>query len=221
MSGLLARIMALIVSLSPGGAKAPGAPGKPSTGGTAVTKTAQIKSKVPPGKAGTSVQTCPLAKGPFVSSNYDKYTEKVGDGYCAPFVQSITAVGNTGTWEAGEKLSSRPQIAPGTAIATFNAKGKYPNEPKGNHAAIFVNYGTDPKKPEKEGFWVYDQYRVSSKKYAKMTAEDQKKCTWDEKAQVYVKRPSKRFIPFNNPEKNSDGTENMSNNGDTYSVIDH
>ena len=47
--------------------------------------------------------------------------------------------------------SGNPQIARGTAIATFEADGTYTNQ-SGNHAAIYLGQ-------EDRGIWVYDQWR--------------------------------------------------------------
>ncbi len=43
----------------------------------------------------------------------------------------------------------------GTAIATFE-NGRYPNRPRGNHAAFFLRHGPN-------GFWVIDQWRGDGK----------------------------------------------------------
>jgi hypothetical protein len=69
----------------------------------------------------------------------------VGSGHCAVFVQAVTAVGHTSTWRQGKKVA-RNEIAPGTAIATFD-RSRYQNyyglpaEEKiirGSHIGIYV-----------------------------------------------------------------------------------
>ncbi len=66
------------------------------------------------------------------------------------------------------KLTDRPNIPEGTAIATF-VNGTYPNAAHGNHAAIFIGYGTEKGR---DVIYIYDQ--------------------WSGKA------PGKRFLLFNN-----------------------
>jgi hypothetical protein len=48
-------------------------------------------------------------------------------------------------------VRGNPDVAPGTAIATFEADGTYTSQ-SGNHAAIYINQN-------KAGLWVYDQWR--------------------------------------------------------------
>jgi hypothetical protein len=48
-------------------------------------------------------------------------------------------------------VKGNKNISKGTAIATFNAKGSYPNHATGNHAAIYAGQ-------DETGIWVYDQW---------------------------------------------------------------
>ena len=57
-------------------------------------------------------------------------------------------------WEEGAKLTDRPAIAPGTAIATFDENGKYKSLAEHPHTAIFLGY--DSVNGE-NGIWVLDQ----------------------------------------------------------------
>ncbi|MCM0022019.1 MAG: BPSL0067 family protein, partial [Tagaea sp.] len=84
---------------------------------------------------------------------------------CVGLVQfAVPNIGHTSTWRAGDRIApadpSRQAIAPGTAVATFeaNANGvlRYPNRDTGNHAGIFVEYGT---RNGREGIWMIDQFR--------------------------------------------------------------
>lgn len=56
----------------------------------------------------------------------------------------------TSHWREGKKVLGSTGIARGTAIATFE-NGRYPNRPRGNHAAIFVAYAG-------ASIWVIDQW---------------------------------------------------------------
>lgn len=80
----------------------------------------------------------------YVCSNWQQYQHGsgrfVGNGQCAVFVQQVTGAPNVHSWRPGLKvLGNGALIAPGTAIATFNSHGVYPNMNHGNHAAIFVS----------------------------------------------------------------------------------
>jgi hypothetical protein len=54
-------------------------------------------------------------------------------------------------WTKGQAVKGNTDISVGTAIATFDENGRYPNQSHGNHAAIYV--GQDVL-----GIWVYDQW---------------------------------------------------------------
>jgi hypothetical protein len=63
-----------------------------------------------------------------------------GNGQCAVFVELVTHAPKVHFWVRGIKvLGNGHLISPGTAIATFNSSGHYPNMPHGNHAALFVS----------------------------------------------------------------------------------
>ena len=97
----------------------------------------------------------------YVNGKYAETKISVGDGYCVPLVQQVTGAPNTKLWVRGSELKGRPQVNPGTAIATFDKDGKYASNPTGNHAAIFVGY-------TEHGVRIYDQYREwADRKYGK------------------------------------------------------
>lgn len=73
-----------------------------------------------------------------------------GTGWCATFVQHFTNAPKTEKWRQGSKVWGNLHIRPGTAIATFNAAGRYPGKDTGNHAAIYL--GLNPR-----GIDVYHQ----------------------------------------------------------------
>jgi hypothetical protein len=96
------------------------------------------------------------------------------NGHCVSLVRElIPDIGQTSTWQEGEKIRGPydPPLEKGTAIATF-FDGGYPSNDTGNHAAIFIRYGT---KDGKQGMWVLDQYKG--------------------------KKPGRSFVPFKSPHK--------------------
>jgi hypothetical protein len=231
MSGLIDRLLALIIGMSPGSPttapdqtpkSAPKPAPKSPTNKPATAKKVEVQAKVPTGDADKCVEECPRKKAMMVASGYEKTPGQVGNGYCVPYVQSITEVGVTKTWKPGQKLSDRPELAKGTAIATFNDEGVYASNSSGNHAAIFDGYDT---KDGREGFYVYDQYRVWGPKpaaYSALSDEQKSKVKaeftqYDESKDRYfkVKDPGRRFIKFENAEGG------VSNDGDAYSTIEH
>jgi hypothetical protein len=78
---------------------------------------------------------------------------KVDGGDCVELIRHYTGAPETATWKAGALVLDNKSIAPGTAIATF-VNGRYPNKPKGNHAAFFLRHGAPGT-----GFWVIDQWK--------------------------------------------------------------
>ena len=93
-----------------------------------------------------------VAAGPYLAAHPDAFTgEVVGDGHCVAFVKAVAGAPRTAEWRRGVAVRGNRHIAPGTAIATFEADGTYRSAP-GNHAAIYL-YQDD------RGIWVYDQWR--------------------------------------------------------------
>ena len=89
-------------------------------------------------------------------ANVDDVEKLVGDvvgtGHCVPLVQKVARAPNTSLWSKGKKVKDEAFLAAGTAIATFNAAGKYDNKMDGtSHAAIYV-------KSSSAGIDVYDQW---------------------------------------------------------------
>lgn len=59
-------------------------------------------------------------------------------GQCVAFVRAAASVPHTSYWRRGDPVATT-DIASGTAIATFDADGRYGNHTDGqSHAAIFV-----------------------------------------------------------------------------------
>lgn len=75
----------------------------------------------------------------------------VGDGQCVALVQHCAGAPHTSTWRKGESVRGNLSIQPGTAIATFDENGKYPNKAHGNHASIYISQ-------DAKGIQVYDQF---------------------------------------------------------------
>jgi hypothetical protein len=76
-----------------------------------------------------------------VWQRYEHGTSRfVGNGQCAVFVEAVTGAPRVHFWTRGLKvLGNGHLIPPGTAIATFDSHGRYPNMSHGNHAALFVS----------------------------------------------------------------------------------
>jgi hypothetical protein len=74
----------------------------------------------------------------------------VGDQQCAILVELYAKAPAAAYWRLGANVKGILTLAKGTAIATF-VNGRYPNKPKGNHAALYVSQ-------DKHGLWVVDQY---------------------------------------------------------------
>ena len=88
----------------------------------------------------------------YVCSDPEKYRGKaVGSGQCVAFVQTAAGVGHTSGWSPGQQVKGNVYITPGTAIATF-INGIYPNQSRGNHAAIYISH-------DDHGIKVWDQWK--------------------------------------------------------------
>jgi hypothetical protein len=75
----------------------------------------------------------------------------IGNAQCAVLVEMLACAPITAHWRKGRYVRRSFDITTGTAIATFDATGKYPNRPTGNHAALYLSQ--DPM-----GIWVIEQY---------------------------------------------------------------
>ena len=75
----------------------------------------------------------------------------IGNGQCAVLVQSLTGAPLTRYWRKGKTVRGLLTLSVGTAIATFDKTGKYPNKSFGNHAALYL-------KQDDTGIWVVEQY---------------------------------------------------------------
>jgi hypothetical protein len=89
---------------------------------------------------------------PYIAQDPQSFAGKVvGTGQCVAFVQAASGAPFTGLWTRSVKVRGAP-VATGTAIATFDANGKYANKTDGSsHAAIYV--GQDAV-----GIQVWDQW---------------------------------------------------------------
>lgn len=79
----------------------------------------------------------------------------VGTHQCVALVQKYAGAPTTAHWRQGAAVSGNTTLAPGTAIATF-AKGRYPNNSHGNHAALYVGQGAN-------GIYIVDQWKAPKK----------------------------------------------------------
>ena len=77
----------------------------------------------------------------YIASAPESFAGKVvGSGQCVAFVEQASTAPHTALWKRGGKVKGDLTIAPGTAIATFNAAGVYTNSTDGtSHGAIYVS----------------------------------------------------------------------------------
>lgn len=71
-----------------------------------------------------------------------KYVNAHGKTECVEFIRQTTDAPQTVKWKKGKKVSDAKfgEIPRGTAIATFDANGKYPTDALGKHAAIYLEH---------------------------------------------------------------------------------
>jgi hypothetical protein len=83
-----------------------------------------------------------------------KYANVQGHTECVEFVRQAAGAPATTAWRKGVKVSeAQIQAIPrGTAIATFDAAGRYPTDALGKHAAIYLTH-------DAIGIRVLDQWR--------------------------------------------------------------
>jgi hypothetical protein len=118
---------------------------------------------------------------------------QVGDAQCVALIKlkvpGLIGIG-TMNWKQGESVKSVPNLARGTAIATF-VNGRYPQTGEtGKHACIFLSHAG-------AGFWVIDQYTNS---------------------RTIIKRHI--GIPREHAQRPDGTWENASNNAMAFSVIE-
>ena len=129
---------------------------------------------------------------PYIATNPDSYAgiHSVGSGECVALVEKATGAPHASAWTRGALVKGNTAIKPGTAIATFDAAGKYANHRHGNHAAIYL--GQDAS-----GIQVIDQWNATDPVTHKRKPHP----------------PSKRTISFNDKKGAQD-------NGNKFSVIE-
>ncbi|MDB5823447.1 MAG: hypothetical protein JWR21_2151 [Herminiimonas sp.] len=71
-----------------------------------------------------------------------QFVNAAGNAECVEFVRQVTVAPHTTLWSMGAYVLDAPlgSIPRGTAIATFDSKGKYPDDGKGRHAAIYLSH---------------------------------------------------------------------------------
>ena len=82
-----------------------------------------------------------------------KFANTKGKTECVEFIRQATDAPETRKWIRGRSVKSfkSGELARGTAIATFDNKGKYPTDALGRHAAIYLSHSN-------EGLEVLDQW---------------------------------------------------------------
>ncbi|WP_081822236.1 BPSL0067 family protein [Acidocella facilis] len=89
---------------------------------------------------------------PYIAQNPNAFLgQSVGDGQCVALVEKAANTPHDKAWSRGI-LVKGAIVAPGTIIATFDAKGRYGNHTDGtSHAAIYLGQNAD-------GIQVIDQW---------------------------------------------------------------
>lgn len=83
--------------------------------------------------------------------NSDVLKNANGKAECVELIKQKMGAPASSQWQEGTKITRGVDVAPGTAIATF-IDGHYPNNPTGQHAAIYL--GQDSR-----GIKVLEQYK--------------------------------------------------------------
>lgn len=70
------------------------------------------------------------------------YVDAAGKTECAVFIQQACGAPQTSLWSKGILVKGAPagSIPRGTAIATFDAAGRYPTDNQGKHAAVYLSH---------------------------------------------------------------------------------
>ncbi|HZV66166.1 MAG TPA: BPSL0067 family protein [Telluria sp.] len=87
-----------------------------------------------------------------------QFVNAAGNTECVEFVRQVTGARGTPLWTQGANVLDSPPgiIRRGTAIATFDAGGKYPKDKHGKHAAIYLSH-------DSIGIRVLDQWNSQGK----------------------------------------------------------
>jgi RHS repeat-associated protein len=110
----------------------------------------------------------PALKGPYVADLKSKEIAPLLDlnhkssdkdvvgpnGQCVDLTKKFSGMGDVSAehhWYQGEKVSDAKDIKPGTAIASFNDKGRFPSE-SGWNSGIYLGKGTNGT------IWILDQW---------------------------------------------------------------
>ena len=90
--------------------------------------------------------------GPYVAARPAAFHGRVvGTGQCVDLVKAAAGAPRTAAWRPGAPVRGNPDLAPGTAIATFEPDGTYASR-SGSHAALYLSQ-------DATGIWVYDQWK--------------------------------------------------------------
>lgn len=89
----------------------------------------------------------------YVTASPESESGKVvGSGECVAYVRQVTGAPPASMWKRGKKVKDCSLLSEGTAIATFTADGRYPNQHGGSsHAAIYISQSLS-------GIRVWDQW---------------------------------------------------------------
>lgn len=91
---------------------------------------------------------------PYKCENPEQYVDHAiyGTGQCVEFIKAVALAPQTAAWKKGDVVKGNLTLVPGTAIATFDRNGQYPNHSTGNHAALYVSQ-------DAAGIDVVEQYK--------------------------------------------------------------
>jgi hypothetical protein len=82
-------------------------------------------------------------------------SDVIGDGECVSACKRFAGLEGTSTdqWRAGPVVANNSDIKPGTAIATFDSKGRYPGpNVSDKNSGIYLGKGTNGS------IWILDQW---------------------------------------------------------------
>lgn len=77
---------------------------------------------------------------------------QIGNGECVAACKHFADLPGTSQWTAGPKVTDSPKLEPGTAIATFDKNGNYPQGDVPKNSAIYLGRGAGGS------IWVVDQW---------------------------------------------------------------
>jgi len=118
-------------------------------------------------EAQNNTSAAPTLQGPYVADLKSKEiaplldpnhkpsnSDIIGNGECVTACKKFAGLEGPSTdqWRAGPKVVDDKDIKPGTAIATFDSKGRYPGKDQDKNSGIYLGRGTNGS------IWILDQW---------------------------------------------------------------